>query len=499
MSKITICKGNIIMTSKGDTTFHTFDGSIVSTAGGSNYWGGEQGTIVGDYEPMELPNKTSIPIIKSKCLVHFRPKRDWKGEEYGFDWMRESYLGDGQSYRGIVRKQYIKDKPQEYENLETNYNNHEGTFGNDDDQLSITMFEGLKSEYGIYRVPWKKWNNPQTLKKEPMEYYPSWLCVYPNTPCTLSLRLVLGDPSIDKIYLVPPKGVQVSPSEIAISAFQSVPGAIYKELIDGITVTVTGEGDTLEKKAASLATQKSIIAQVEVKGKRHLVGELKIWPNAPENQKTAHVTLVMVSTQTVVKKDLDNAKKDAINYFKKYLPQALVQVEVKEDFLDLSNDTSFREQYLTDGFIKAYYEKALTKEEQKNVAVFLKNKCQEEETFYKEHYVAFYFYQNEGFSMKKEEVKEGKDKKIIEKVGDPLGGYYSPSENILILFSDINEVAPTHELCHMIGLDHSFANREYSNNEYTFICGQTDNIMDYFSLRFSLWKWQWKFIQENVK
>ena len=452
----------------------------------------------------KLNNKADVykkeePKIKVKCVVHFRPKKDWKGEGYGFDWMRESYLGDGQSYRGIVRKQYIKDKPQEYENLETNYNNHEGTFGNDEDQLSITMFEGLKSEYGIYRVPWKKWKNPQTLKKEPMEYYPSWLCVYPDTPCTLSLRLVLGDPSIDKIYLVPPKGVQVSPSEIAISAFQSVPEAIYKELIDGITVTVTGEGDTLEKKAASLATQKSIIAQVEVKGKRHLVGELKIWPNAPENQKTAHVTLVMVHTQTINENLFKQEKEKVETYFKKYLHQALVQVEVKFDSLDLSNDTSFTEQYLTDGFIKAYYEKALTKEEEKNVAVFLKNKCQEEETFYKEHYVAFYFYQNKGFSMKKEEVKEGEDKKIIEKVGGPLGGYYPPSENILILFSDIDEVAPTHELCHMIGLDHSFANREYSNNEYTFICGQTDNIMDYFSLRFSLWKWQWKFIQENVK
>ena len=103
--------------------------------------------------------------------------------------------------------------------------------------------------------------------------------------------------------------------------------------------------------------------------------------------------------------------------------------------------------------------------------------------------------------MKKEEVKEGEDKKIIEKVGDPLGGYYPPSENILILFSDIDEVAPTHELCHMIGLDHSFANRECSNNEYTFRYRQTDNIMDYFSLRFSLWKWQWEFIyiQGNFK
>ena len=317
----------------------------------------------------------------------------------------------------------------------------------------------------------------------------------------MSLVLELEDPAIEKIYLVPPKGVQVSSQEIPVASFQLKEnnGIQYKELTDGITVTVTGEGDTPEKKANSLKHDKSLIAEVEVEGKRHLVGKLKIWPNAPENQKTAHVTLVMVHTQTINENLFKQEKEKVETYFKKYLHQALVQVEVKFDSLDLSDDTSFREQYLTDEFIKAYYEKALTKEEQKDVAVFLKNKCQEEETFYKEHYVAFYFYQDRGFSMEKEEVKEGKDKRIIEKVGKPLEGYYSPSENILILFSDMSEVAPTHELCHMIGLDHSFANRECSNNEYTFIHEQTDNIMDYSSLSFSLWKWQWKFIQENVK
>ena len=439
--------------------------------------------------------------IDVKCLVHFRPKKDWGGVGYGFDWMRNHLLGDPISYIGIVRKLY-KEYPISTKTLETDYNVRTGVVTPNDDQLSLTMFEKLKLEYGVYitslEAPASK------------EYFASWISTYPNISCTLSLLLEIQDPAIEKIYLVPPKGVQVTPTEIPVTSFipkkniedkdQDKNKILeYRELIDGVTITVTGEGDTLEKKANSLKHNKSLIAEVEVEGKRHLVGKLKIWPNAPENQKTAHVTLVMVSTQTVVKKDLDNAKKDAINYFKKYLPQVLVQVEVKEDFLDLSDDTSFREQYLTDGFIKAYYEKALTKEEQKDVAVFLKNKYQEEETFYKEHYVAFYFYQNKGFSMKKEEVKEGEDKKIIEKVGDPLGGYYPPSENILILFSDMSELAPTHELCHMIGLDHSFANREYSNNEYTFICGQTDNIMDYFSLRFSLWKWQWKFIQENVK
>ena len=441
--------------------------------------------------------------IDVKCLVHFRPKKDWGGVGYGFDWMREEHLGDI-PYKKIVQKLY-----KEYEELETDKNVYEaGSFLNDDPR-SLDMFKCLKSEYGVYKTPLAFEEEEIDVHKE---YYASWISTYPDTPCTLSLLLELEDPAIEKVYLVPPKGVQVTPTEIPITSFvlkkniedknQNKSKILkYRELIDGVTITVTGEGDTPEKKANSLKHDKSLIAEVEVEGKRHLVGKLKIWRNAPEFQKTIQVTLVMVSTQLVNEEELNDAKGKAISYFKKYLSQALVQVEVKEDFLDLSDDTSFREQYLTDEFIKAYYKNALTKEEQKNVGVFLKNKCQEEETFYKEHYVAFYFYQNEGFSMKKEEVKEGEDKKIIEKVGDPLGGYHSPSENILILFSDMSEVAPTHELCHMIGLDHSFANRECSNNEYTFRYGQTDNIMDYFSLRFSLWKWQWEFIyiQGNFK
>jgi len=430
--------------------------------------------------------------IDVKCLVHFRPKKDWGGVGYGFDWMRDPYLGDPTSYKRIVKKLHNKvtDK------LETDYNQEKGGITPNDDPESITMFNALKKEYGVYKTTLK-----DTISEEDKEYFASWLSTYPDTPCTLSLVLELEDPAIEKIYLVPPKGVQVSSQEIPVASFQLKEnnGIQYKELTDGITVTVTGEGDTPEKKANSLKHDKSLIAEVEVEGKRHLVGKLKIWPNAPENQKTAHVTLVMVHTQTINENLFKQEKEKVETYFKKYLHQALVQVEVKFDSLDLSDDTSFREQYLTDEFIKAYYEKALTKEEQKDVAVFLKNKCQEEETFYKEHYVAFYFYQDRGFSMEKEEVKEGKDKRIIEKVGKPLEGYYSPSENILILFSDMSEVAPTHELCHMIGLDHSFANRECSNNEYTFIHEQTDNIMDYSSLSFSLWKWQWKFIQENVK
>ena len=42
-------------------------------------------------------------VINAPCVVHFRPKKGWKGKDYGFDWMR---LGeDGESpYQDIVGK-----------------------------------------------------------------------------------------------------------------------------------------------------------------------------------------------------------------------------------------------------------------------------------------------------------------------------------------------------------------------------------------------------------
>ena len=442
--------------------------------------------------------------IVPKCLVHFRPKRDWKGEGYGFDWMRNHLLGDPISYIGIVRKLY-KEYPISTKTLETNYNVHTGVVTPNDDQLSLTMFEKLKLEYGVYitslEAPASK------------EYFASWISTYPNISCTLSLLLEIQDPAIEKIYLVPPKGVQVTPTEIPVTSFipkkniedkdQDKNKILeYRELIDGVTITVTGEGDTPEKKANSLKHNKSLIAEVEVKGKRYMVGELKIWPNAPENQKTAHVTLVMVHTQTINENLFKQEKENAKAYFKKYLPQALVQVEVKEDFLDLSNDTSFREQYLTDGFIKAYYEDEKENKEYRDVALVLKDKYNKEASFYKESYVAFYFYQNRGIKIEERENDED-EREESERIKN-IGGYDS-LEDALVLFplSDKDDTNPTHELCHMIGISHSFANKESNKgklkNEDTFICGQTDNIMDYFSLRFSLWKWQWKFIQENVK
>jgi len=253
-------------------------------------------------------------------------------------------------------------------------------------------------------------------------------------------------------------------------------------------VTITGEGEDAQQRALSLKNHKTITAEVKINGKYHLAGKLKIWHNAPEYQKTAQVTLVMVSTQTINEKKLNDAKRDAIQYFKKYLPQALVQVEIDVDFLDLSTDTDFLTKYMKDGFIiKGSYK---NEKESKEFVIELKNKYKKESI----HYLAFYFYQNEGGSITKTEKGE-------EKIETIAG--YSSSEGAIILFSISDNYTCTHELCHAIGLDHSFSNAEANNNKFTFKVSKTDNIMDYSSAsdankRFSFWKWQWGTLQSKI-
>ncbi len=66
MSKITICEGEILYTSKGDTIIHAFDGNITTHAQEKNMWEGKNGTLIGDYIPMQTLSsliKSGGPII----------------------------------------------------------------------------------------------------------------------------------------------------------------------------------------------------------------------------------------------------------------------------------------------------------------------------------------------------------------------------------------------------------------------------------------------------
>ncbi|WP_407406146.1 hypothetical protein [Chryseobacterium sp.] len=77
MSKITICEGEILYTSKGDTIIHAFDGNITIHAQEKNIWEGKDGTLIGDYVPMELPKaEDMLPPPLTNIILNFLRNED---------------------------------------------------------------------------------------------------------------------------------------------------------------------------------------------------------------------------------------------------------------------------------------------------------------------------------------------------------------------------------------------------------------------------------------
>ncbi|MDQ8144232.1 hypothetical protein [Chryseobacterium sp. CFS15] len=74
--------------------------------------------------------------------------------------------------------------------------------------------------------------------------------------------------------------------------------------------------------------------------------------------------------------------------------------------------------------------------------------------------------------------------------------YYT---KLTIVFTPRNPATTVHELLHAVGLPHSWekGNKNSDINGFIFEKFKTDNVMDYYKNRYSLWKWQWKKLQSN--
>lgn len=128
MSRTRIVKGTYTKISEKGHTMYSNE-SIISNA---VKWISEVGEKLGiSYGTPANPPPTEI---KAKCVVHFRSKVGWKGEDYGFDWMRlgeTSVFGDT-NYENIVAKQYTNST---HTTLVTDINAYNGSF-----QKSPTLY-----------------------------------------------------------------------------------------------------------------------------------------------------------------------------------------------------------------------------------------------------------------------------------------------------------------------------------------------------------------------
>lgn len=92
MSKITICEGDILWTSKKDTILHSFGGDMVFNAGQRNIWQGEKGIEIGKYEKYGTHKeivKVDKIILRGKRrkgkLLDGAPHLDLKSGDYSED------------------------------------------------------------------------------------------------------------------------------------------------------------------------------------------------------------------------------------------------------------------------------------------------------------------------------------------------------------------------------------------------------------------------------
>ncbi|PAM91419.1 hypothetical protein B4N84_28345, partial [Flavobacterium sp. IR1] len=263
-------------------------------------------------------------------------------------------------------------------------------------------------------------------------------------------------------------------------------------------------------KARTNASGKKIQPTIE---DRKLAGRIRILRN--DHTVRREEKIVLVNTWTDVdasgekeEPQFSDAEKQNLYYA---LHQALVIPVIKEAILDLSTNSDFRlgGKHLVDTFIR-YSTIYKNKNEEKNYALYQdckiafenvgdsNGKCVNEQ--YKDYFLVFKF----GIRSNDEKV---------------AGSVQSISErNVIIYTLDSNDNCTlNHETLHGLGLCHSHRNHpiipeSMSNYKYTFPCAQesniqakpdrknaTNNIMGYSSDAYTLWYWQWKIINSNIK
>jgi hypothetical protein len=438
------------------------------------------------------------PNITAKCIVHFRPHKEWDGTEYGFDWMRlgdTNVFGDQQPYNKIVGNQYHnastigKSKGITAKDLVEDTNEYRGNFKSD-----YSMYQKLEGEYNkllMLAIPIRP---PLAIP----QYYCPWLSLFPknivksnktspsgykNTKATLRLYIdVMEEP--DYLEFEENKFFTITPMKITEDLGIGKP-RFWKR---GVTVTIEcNEQIRVEQGIINIFAYKK--DKVNDCMEKKLAGRLHVWENVPYRRVTAKILLVNVKTPPFGKGDYNKMGRNTVG---KHLLQALVDTKIEEykpgDFLDLSGDSQFKKFYVKGKSLN------IVPSSKKTLDQYLYKKLQEElvsngktDHEYSDYYRVFYV---GGRSNDNTAAYSYGDNVVVFNI---LG---QPEENI------------NHELLHCFNLDHTFSNRIIKNNEspnalYTYKVFETENMMDYSHVKgnkcFMTWQWQWLIANRSVK
>lgn len=507
--------GDIIFTAKkisdqsGLATWVSDGGDMLLKAVGTVSHKGETGVdlLIGP-----VPDK-AVETTKSKCIVHIRPKSNWKGE-FGFDWYRigDTGMKGDLRYEDILGRYYTKDPEAPDAEKNRDGNGWTAFFRKDPQPVKFATenrLSNLKAFYGWFNYTMGKDKDGKPAIKP---YY------YPR----LALFAKVTDPATKKvtesgtadlqllINIEEEDGKKQKPLRLEFD----VEGKIADDKNEFITVVpATLPGDKLGGKETIKVTCNSVFnLDKDLKiwavypgkdGKEEslLAGMLKVI--GPGKKKTLDVVVVSVRTGA------GNGTRKSLDEFHRNLKQALIKanvIELDEKRQKVSIDVRDPEKNVDKvDFNKVYNvvgrDIGNSSGNGTNLLNFLDKQL--ENTYpgiYTNHFKLF-FLKN---TCNETEVKD-KEGNTVGKSSKAGYSFLSSSHGIMFEPHSANTIG--HECMHGLGLEHTFY-----ENVFMLKAMETDNIMDYSHLvldpvtksartakdRFSSTYWQWKMTNTNL-
>lgn len=403
--------------------------------------------------------------ISSQCIVHFRPIDKWHGQ-HGFDWFR---IGDTEE---TIKKEIHKS---DYE-IDGFYKG----IGNQYIRGNGGIVISLENNIGYLNREYR--NKIIKQQKEQKTYRVPWICTfnYDDTEKKYSCKISINI----KIHAENVKIIRV---------FRTI------DLKEKVVKVITRNGDFTDQIVIEHRNDYAIklTAKAEFNdGSTAFAGQAIIVGYRPKRMNICLIPIITSFPGQAIER-ID----DKINEQKIILPKLLSQpqivpyIEIKEiesfgketqdKINEIIEDYKFIIHYDQNGNPKKKY----AVDNRGYYLTLTNNNGNLIERLYTtikkivpNHYVVFIINQR------------GKSKPEREITGRSIGIPTSNNDKrckAAVVFNTFNSTTLCHELLHCLGLFHTFD----ADSRHKFEKNTTNNIMDYSSSRYTLWKWQWDIIR----
>lgn len=412
-----------------------------------------------DYIQTILPGEAQV-------LINFRPHNDYSGE-FGFDWVRMGDTGIGGDkywYRDIMgRVKYNEDKDGLIDFCNPLFIKDVKEY----DHLVANQFKNIV-------IPWKS-KNPKT----PFKYVVPYMSLLPTY--TAKLKVIV------EVKIAPDRyEMRYNENYFAINLLKEIPTSVGTKHINS----------ALEIKCIDLFDNDQHIEIYAIKDDEEtLAGKIIVKANSKKHQRNIKVCFVEVNIGNEYPK-MDTNKEE--KNLRKFFRQAYINVKLNKEKIEIKSANELYKK------IESY-----SMAPKESAQYFLEYNLYHQKTNnylkfkYNEYYLVFLIplvYKTsscgiEGYVVGQAEKipnEKLKYKKPITMIFD-----FIETNKILKTSPSTSNSTITHEICHNIGLYHTFDN----GSNYVFNKYKTDNIMDYYSnkekiLGIQLYKWQWDILHQ---